>query len=261
MTDYDKRLEEKSQSHFYYFRSGHPIGSGSGKPAGSPPAGSPPAGSPSAGSPPAGSPPAGSPSAGSPPAGSPSVGSPPAGSPSVGSPPAASPPATTSAPISSSLCPLPTGSTNAVTAELSILLLQLNGVAMNGSVSPTESPTTIPLGFLGLNAHIPRIQVSGCSLIAVAAQELRDMAGKPQTPVSFTNRGNWHEKINSYYYDDLEEDFRAVDRGREACSSPTFRQRLRLASSRVVLRLAILSAVCLIPKIFKIIIATPATAP
>ncbi|KAJ9581000.1 hypothetical protein L9F63_023822, partial [Diploptera punctata] len=41
-------------------------------------------------------------------------------------------------------------------------------------------------------------------------------------------------------------DFRAVGRGREACSSPTFRQRLRLASSRVVLRLAILSAVCLI---------------
>ncbi|KAJ9597806.1 hypothetical protein L9F63_011301, partial [Diploptera punctata] len=36
-------------------------------------------------------------------------------------------------------------------------------------------------------------------------------------------------------------------RGREACSSPTFRQRLRLASSRVVLKI-----------FFKIIIATPA---
>ncbi|KAJ9591671.1 hypothetical protein L9F63_001816, partial [Diploptera punctata] len=58
-------------------------------------------------------------------------------------------------------------------------------------------------------------------------------------------------------------------RGREACSSPTFCQRLRLASSKVVLRLAILSTVCPIytfiamccrlPKIFiRIIIATPA---
>ncbi|KAJ9575947.1 hypothetical protein L9F63_007174, partial [Diploptera punctata] len=30
-------------------------------------------------------------------------------------------------------------------------------------------------------------------------------------------------------YDDLDEDFRAVGRGREACSSPTFRQRPRLS--------------------------------
>ncbi|KAJ9578912.1 hypothetical protein L9F63_004869, partial [Diploptera punctata] len=46
------------------------------------------------------------------------------------------------------------------------------------------------------------------------------------------------------YYDDLAEDFRAVGRGFEACSSPTFRQRLRPASSRVVLRLEILSTTC-----------------
>ncbi|KAJ9588225.1 hypothetical protein L9F63_018389 [Diploptera punctata] len=46
------------------------------------------------------------------------------------------------------------------------------------------------------------------------------------------------------YYDDLVEDFRAVGHGLEACSSPTFCQRLCLASSRVVLRLAILSTTC-----------------
>ncbi|KAJ9585838.1 hypothetical protein L9F63_020540 [Diploptera punctata] len=38
-------------------------------------------------------------------------------------------------------------------------------------------------------------------------------------------------------YDDLEEDFWAVGRGREACSSPTFCQRLRLASSKQPLRM------------------------
>ncbi|KAJ9595355.1 hypothetical protein L9F63_027260, partial [Diploptera punctata] len=41
-------------------------------------------------------------------------------------------------------------------------------------------------------------------------------------------RGQERKKIQ----DDLEEDFRAVDHSREACSSPTFRQRLLYVNTK-----------------------------